>query len=70
MSEIQKYLFGITSDNKEVFNYVLTDAKGQSVTVSEYACVITSIKVLNKFNKLVDVCLGYDSLDEYLNDHC
>lgn len=70
MSEIQKYLFGITPDNREVFNYILTDGKGQSVIISEYACAITSIKILNKFNKLVDVCLGYDSLDEYLNDHC
>ncbi|MBR1603783.1 MAG: galactose mutarotase [Synergistaceae bacterium] len=69
-TKIEKVLFGTMPDGRDVFNYTLYDSKGQSVTVSEYACAITSIKVLNKFNKLIDVCLGYDTLDGYLNDKC
>lgn len=65
---IAKSLFGTTPDGKRVFNYTLTDEKGQSVVMSEYACAIIAINVIGKDGKFYDVALGYDTLEEYLAD--
>ena len=65
---ISKILFGTTPEGKKVFNYALTDEKGQSVVISEYACAIIEMNVFDKDGKLRDVALGYDTLEEYLND--
>lgn len=65
---IFKSFFGEISDGKKVFNYTLTDEKNQSVVISEYACAILEINILDKDGNLRDVALGYDTLDEYIND--
>ncbi|MBQ3458492.1 MAG: hypothetical protein IJG30_05995, partial [Synergistaceae bacterium] len=60
---IAKSLFG-----ENVYAYTLTDERGQSVVVSEYGCAILEINVFGKDGRLHDVALGYDSLNEYVND--
>ncbi|MBR6900963.1 MAG: galactose mutarotase [Synergistaceae bacterium] len=65
---ISKSLFGTTPEGEKVFNYTLTDEKGQSVVMSEYACAIIEMNVFDKDGKLCDVALGYDTLEEYLSD--
>ena len=65
---ITKSLFGTMPDGRKVYNYTFIDGKGQSVTLSEYACAILEINVHGKDGKLYDVALGYDTLAEYLND--
>ena len=65
---ITKSLFGTMPDGRKVFNYTFTDARGQSVTISEYACAIIETKVFAKDGKIYDVTLGYDTLNEYLHD--
>lgn len=60
---IAKSLFG-----EGVYTYTLTDDRGQSVVISEYGCAILEINVLGNDGKLHDVALGYDSLNEYVND--
>ena len=63
-------LFGVTPAGQNVYNYTFTDELGQSATVCEYGCRIVELKVLDKDGNLRDVALGYDTLDEYLNDKC
>ena len=65
---INKSLFGTMPDGRKVYNYTFIDSKGQSVTISEYACAIIESKVLAQDGKLYDVTLGYDTLNEYLQD--
>ncbi|MBQ7544166.1 MAG: galactose mutarotase [Synergistaceae bacterium] len=65
---IARSLFGTTPEGQKVYLYTFTDSKGQSVVMSEYACAIVSINVLDKSGKLRDVALGYDTLEEYLAD--
>ncbi|MBQ7267563.1 MAG: galactose mutarotase [Synergistaceae bacterium] len=60
---IAKSLFG-----ENVYAYTLTDERGQSVVVSEYGCAILEINVFGNDGRLHDVALGYDSLNEYVND--
>ena len=66
----EKSLFGVLSSGQKVFNYTLIDSMGQSVVMSEYGCAILEINVLGNDGKIHDVALGYDSLDEYVNDKC
>lgn len=65
---VHKSLFGTTPDGRNVYNYTFIDAKGQSAVVSEYACAIVQLNVLDKDGNIRDVALGYDTLNEYLND--
>ena len=65
---ITKTLFGTMPDGQKVYNYTFTDGKNQSAVMSEYACAILEINVKNKDGKFYDVALGYDTLEEYLND--
>lgn len=52
--------FGKTSAGETVWEYTLTNASGNSVSILNFGCTIRSIKVFG-----VDVCLGYDSMAEY-----
>ncbi len=65
---IEKSLFGHMPDGREVASYTLFDEKGQSIVLTEYACAIVEINVLDKDGKLRDVALGYDHLEDYLAD--
>ena len=65
---VHKSLFGTTPDGKNVYSYTFIDEKGQSAVITEYACAIVAINVLGNDGKLHDVALGYDTLNEYLND--
>ena len=66
---IKKTLFGILPDGRNSYSYAIFDDKGQSVVLTDYACAILQINVSDKNNNLKDVALGYDLLNDYLNDH-
>ena len=68
MTKISKSLFGTTPEGQHVYNYTFVDEKNQSVVISEYACAILAINVLDKNLNFCDVALGYDTLEEYLSD--
>ena len=68
MAQITKSLFGTMPDGQNVYNYTFVDEKNQSVVMSEYACAILEINVKGKNEKFYDVALGYDTLEEYIND--
>lgn len=65
---ITKKFFGTMNDGRDVFNYIFTDEKNQSVVISEYACAILEINILGNDGKFYDVALGYDTLKEYIDD--
>ncbi|MGM9532459.1 aldose epimerase family protein [Intestinibacter sp.] len=57
-------LFGITKDNKKVFSYTISD-KENHATILNYGAVINSLVIKNKNDKLVDVVLGFDNIEQY-----
>ncbi len=65
---VHKSLFGTTPDGVNVYSYTFIDEEGQSAVITEYACAIVAINVRDKDGELRDVALGYDTLNEYLND--
>lgn len=65
---IEKKHFGYTKNNVEVFEYRITNRKGNYIDVINYGARIRNICFSGKNGKLVDVCLGYDTLIEYEED--
>ena len=59
-------LFGLTPNEDKINSYVLTNKKGMSLKVITYGATITELKVPLKNGKLVDVVLGFDTLEGYL----
>ena len=53
-------------DGKQTRLYVLTNAKGAEVTITNYGAKIVSLTIPDKTGKPTDVVLGHNSIDEYL----
>ncbi|WP_035640330.1 aldose epimerase family protein [Flavobacterium gilvum] len=60
-------LFGKTPDGKEVNSYELINSKGAKLEVINYGATVSSLKIPLKNGELVDVVLGFDNLENYIN---
>ena len=54
-------------DGKDVQMYILSNSNGSEATVINYGAKIVSLCIPDKNGKLVDVVLGHNNLNEYLN---
>ena len=61
-------LFGKLENGENIYKYLLTNGQCE-VEIITYGGIITSIKVPDKNNNLIDVALGFETLDPYLKDH-
>jgi aldose 1-epimerase len=65
--EVKMSIFGRTADGVDVPIYTL--ANGQlEVRVMAYGAKLVSVKTPDRTGKMADVVLGYDKLEDYLND--
>lgn len=67
---ISKRVFGALSDGTPVFCWTLINENGLKAEVLDLGATIRSIVVPDKSGNLVDVVLGYDTLEEYVSDTC
>ncbi|RKX87097.1 MAG: galactose-1-epimerase, partial [Spirochaetes bacterium] len=56
-------------NNKEVYLFTLKNGHGTEIKITNYGGIITSIKVQDKNYNFTDIALGFDTLDDYLNEH-
>jgi len=63
-----KVLFGKLENGENIYKYLLANGSCE-IEVISYGGIITSIKVPDKNNNLIDVALGFETLDPYLKDH-
>jgi aldose 1-epimerase len=56
-------------NGKAVEIYTLTNSRGMEVTVLTYGGILQSIKVPDRRGRLENVTLGYDNLDDYVNNN-
>ncbi|MEX0778191.1 MAG: aldose epimerase family protein [Balneolales bacterium] len=61
--------FGATKAGQAVRLYTMTNEHGLEVKITNYGGIITSIKTPGKDNTFKNVVLGFDKLDDYLQDH-
>jgi aldose 1-epimerase len=63
---ISKAAFGsVGGQNVDI--YTLTNSKGMEVKILTYGGIIQSVKVPDKSQRLANVTLGFDNLDDYVN---
>ncbi len=54
-------------NGQEIYKYTLTDSEKNSVSILNYGATIQSLVIKNKQGEFIDVVLGFDTLEEYLN---
>ncbi|MGI6096154.1 MAG: aldose epimerase family protein [Lachnospiraceae bacterium] len=62
---ISEKKFGVTKDGTEVYIYEISNANGSVLQVSNLGAMTISLRVPDRNNKLTDVILGYDTVEEY-----
>lgn len=67
MSVTKRY-FGTTPDGKEVTCWKITAQNGMQAEILDYGATVRTLIVPDKNGNLVDVVLGYDTLEEYMNN--
>ena len=66
---IEKYLFDKLPSGADVDGYIMKNDNGMTVDVLTYGLRIRNLLVPNKNGSLTDVILGYDSIENYLDDY-
>lgn len=66
--DIKQEKFGKTEDGQQVDIYTLTNANGMQVRITNYGAIVQSLTVSDRSGKTEDVVLGYDKLENYLQD--
>ena len=66
MTASNKNLFGLMPSGDEVYSYELQNANGMSVKIITFGATVSELKVPSKNGKSIDVVLGFDSLEGYL----
>lgn len=59
--------FGHLPDGQAVHEYTLSNKNGLAVTVMDYGATVVNLVVPDSHGKLVDVALGFDTLEGYLS---
>jgi len=57
--------FGVDQIGRQMTLYTMTNKIGASVSVLDFGAHIVSVKVPDRNGKLGEVCLGFDTLEEY-----
>jgi aldose 1-epimerase len=66
---IEKTLFGVHTSGEEVYLYSLKNKWGTQIDIINYGAIVKNLFVSDKNGEIADVVLGYDSLEEYINDN-
>ena len=69
MTSIQKEEFGTTPAGEKVDLYTLTNSAGMNVKIITYGGRIISLNTPDKAGNFQNVVLGFDSLDQYLEEN-
>ena len=66
---IDRQTFGTTPDGIDVSLYTLTNNSGAFVKITNFGGIVVSVYVPDRNGALDDVVLGYDTLEEYIQDN-
>jgi aldose 1-epimerase len=58
--------FGRLPDNSEVTLFTLSNQKGVRASVMNYGATLVSLEIPDRHSRLIDVTLGFDTLDGYV----
>lgn len=63
--KIRENIFGHTSRNEEVKQFIIENEQGASLQLISYGAAIQSIIIPDQNGQMKDVVLGYDSIEQY-----
>lgn len=66
---VEKSSFGQTQDGVDVDLYTCTNSNGLVLKMTNFGAIVVSLDVPDRDGKLVNVNLGFATLDGYLGDH-
>jgi aldose 1-epimerase len=66
--KITRDSFGVLGDGGAVDLFTLTNAQGTEAKITNYGCIVVSLRTPDRNGKFGDVVLGFDTLAEYV-DH-
>ena len=66
---ITKSFYGKTKDNKKIDLYSFKNKNGMQVDIINYGGIITSLKVPDKNGETENIVLGYNKLEDYINEN-
>jgi len=66
---IYKKRFGQLSDGRSVDLYTLVNSNGMKVKITNYGGIVVSLEVPDRNGKWADVVLGYDRLEDYIQNN-
>jgi len=64
-TKLTKKPFGLLSDGTEMHLYTLQNSSGLQISITNFGATVQSIKVPTKDGRLVDVALGFDTIQDY-----
>ena len=67
LSGLDRKDFQKNINNKKTDLYILKNAQGMEVAVTNYGCALLSIMVPDKNGKYANVILGHDSIEHVIN---
>lgn len=62
---VTKRFFGTTADGREVTCYKITAESGMEAEILDYGATVRTLTVPDKKGNMVDVVMGYDTIEEY-----
>ena len=65
MKTDQRYAFSL-SPGKDIYLFTLRNSKGTEVRISNYGAIISSFRVRARNEKINDIVLGFDNIEDYL----
>ncbi len=66
--KVTKEFYGKTASGDDVFAFSLENNRGMKVKVIEFGAIVSDVIVPDKNGNSVDVVLGYDNLNGWIND--
>lgn len=66
--QIEQHIWGITPEGHPIIIYKMTNARGESVELTNYGGAIVSVSVLDNKGNIGDVALGYTRWQDYVSD--
>ena len=62
-------LFGKTDKNEEILSFDLSNKNGMKIQIINYGATVTSLQIPVSNDNIVDVVLGFDTLESYLESY-
>lgn len=67
---MEKKYFGKMKDGTDVYSYTLKNKNGMAMTLIDLGATLTGLLVPDREGNLLDVVLGYDTPQEYVDNGC